>query len=32
MNNESKSNKLNEIFSSLKFNENQNYKKKQDLI
>ena len=27
MNNESKSNKLNEIFSSLKFNENQNYKK-----
>ena len=27
MNNESKSNKLNEIFSSLKFNENQNFKK-----
>lgn len=27
MNNESKSNKLNEIFSSLKFNENQIYKK-----
>ena len=27
MNNESKSNKLNEIFSSLKFNENQNLKK-----